>query len=78
VAEMTTDEKYSMMFDHAHEMWEGYTPAIPRLGIPALKLNDGPAGFRYDIYGSTNTATQFPSVIKVGATWNKLTARYYG
>jgi beta-glucosidase len=43
------------------------TQAIPRLGIPALRVTDGPNGVR-----STNgdSATAFPVGIAMAATWN--------
>jgi beta-glucosidase len=47
------------------------TVPIPRLGIPALKVSDGPAGARGGgaLVGSTPTAA-FPVGISLGASWN--------
>ncbi|ULH17220.1 glycoside hydrolase family 3 C-terminal domain-containing protein (plasmid) [Deinococcus sp. KNUC1210] len=47
------------------------TVPIPRLGIPALKVSDGPAGARGGgaLVGSTHTAA-FPVGIALGSTWN--------
>jgi hypothetical protein len=36
--------------------YTGYVPGVPRLGIPSLRMNDGPQGFR----GPKKTSTAFP------------------
>lgn len=52
----------------------GQTNAIPRLGIPATTLADGPAGLRINPTrtGTRNTfyCTHFPVEMLMGATWN--------
>jgi beta-glucosidase len=52
----------------------GTSPAIPRLGIPATVLTDGPAGVRIDPTrkGTTQTfyATAFPIGSCLASTWN--------
>ena len=52
----------------------GTTPAIPRLGIPATVLTDGPAGVRIDPTrkGTNETfyATGFPVGTCLACTWN--------
>ena len=52
----------------------GTSPAIPRLGIPATVLTDGPAGVRIDPIrkGTTKTyyATAFPIGSCLASTWN--------
>jgi beta-glucosidase len=46
----------------------GYIEGNERLGIPALKMNDGPQGFRDD--ANIGTTTSFPAGLTVGATWD--------
>lgn len=45
--------------------YAGYTPAVRRLGIPALKCVDGPRGV-----GFFYTATAFPVGLARGASWD--------
>ncbi len=52
------------------------TPAIPRAGIPALRLGDGPHGVRKPHDGSgmsmfdSHPATCFPTAVTLGSTWD--------
>ncbi|HEY5331487.1 MAG TPA: glycoside hydrolase family 3 C-terminal domain-containing protein [Acidobacteriaceae bacterium] len=58
VNRMTLDEKVSQMRDHA--------PAIPRLGVPKYDWwNEGLHGVAF-----AGTATNFPQVIGMAATWD--------
>jgi beta-glucosidase len=52
----------------------GNIPANPSLGIPALSLQDGPAG----IGDSVNNVTALPAPIAIGASWDTALARQYG
>ena len=58
--QLTLEEKVSLVA--GHDMWT--TVAIPRLGIPALKVTDGPNGAR---------GGSFPArprlVSRAGALW---------
>ncbi|MVN91746.1 glycoside hydrolase family 3 N-terminal domain-containing protein [Mucilaginibacter aquatilis] len=52
----------------------GVTNAIPRLGIPAMVLADGPAGVRMDVRRKNDDhkyfATAFPAGNTLASTWN--------
>eukprot|EP00937_MAST-01D_sp_MAST-1D-sp2_P003286 g3286.t1 len=60
--------------------YSGEVPAVPRLGVPPLRLNDGPQGFRVRNHSSQalGTTTQFPSGLAVGATFDPALARRWG
>ncbi|MFJ7066100.1 beta-glucosidase [Streptomyces sp. NPDC101115] len=51
----------------------GYVPGVPRLGIPALRLADGPAGVRV-----RRTATALPAPVMLAAAFDPGLARAYG
>ncbi|MFI5610200.1 glycoside hydrolase family 3 C-terminal domain-containing protein [Amycolatopsis sp. NPDC051903] len=75
VAKMTLDEKIA--YCHGIPATKGFTGHIPaneRLGIPALRLADGPSGVGN---GSTGV-TQWPDSKALAATWNPATATDYG
>lgn len=63
ISEMTLDEKLSMIEGEAEvasssdQYQAGYLPGVARLGIPSLKLSDGPPGVitRQDSTGMTST-----------------------
>ena len=64
---MTPEEKAH--FVAGVDMW--HTGAIERLGIPALKVTDGPNGARGDGLLGTGTPTAcIPSGAALGATWD--------
>jgi beta-glucosidase len=51
-----------------------YTPAIPALCIPAVGLEDGPAGVADGLTG----VTQLPAGVALAASWDPSLARQYG
>src|SRR5215204_4665249 len=57
--QLTPDEKISLISGTGFD-----TVAIPRLGIPALKMTDGPVGVRQA------PATSFPSSIALAASFD--------
>src|SRR5580693_1730881 len=52
----------------------GYIPNNTRLGIPALNLQDGPAG----IGDGANNVTAFPAPITIAASWDVAVSRQFG
>ncbi len=64
---MTLEEKVSLLAGAS--MW--YTQPVERLGIPAIKVTDGPNGARGDgLFGLGTPAACFPAGIALAATWN--------
>jgi beta-glucosidase len=70
---MTFDHKVAMVAG-AGGSYVGNIPANSQLGIPALNLQDGPAG----IGDGANNVTAFPAPIVLGASWDTALARQYG
>jgi beta-glucosidase len=74
LAEMTLDQKVTLMTGTLGSSYTGYTPAIPALCIPALNLEDGPAGVGDLMTG----VTQLPAPVNVAATWDTAAEQAYG
>ena len=73
VGAMTLDEKASLTAGAG--MW--YLPPVERLGIPALKVSDGPSGVRGDsLIGRRSLSV--PCGTAVGSTWNPDLVRQLG
>lgn len=62
VGQMTLEEKINYIA--GYESW--YIRAIDRLGLPAVKMADGPQGVR-----NNTKSTLYPSGIAAAATWDK-------
>ncbi len=74
VGAMTLDEKCSLTA--GANMW--YLPPVERLGIPALKVSDGPSGVRGDSLIGRRSLS-LPCGMAIGSTWNpSLVARLGG
>lgn len=75
LAQLTLEEQVSLLA--GADSWT--TVPIPRLGIPALKVSDGPAGARGGgaLIGGKHTAA-FPVGIAIGSTWNVRLAHEIG
>jgi beta-glucosidase len=81
---MTLQEKVSMLSGSG---WMEST-AVERLGIPAIKMADGPMGIRSWLGSSaitnslkaeqTTTTTAFPAGVAIGATWDPELAKQEG
>jgi hypothetical protein len=56
--------------------YTGATAPNGRLGIPSLRMADGPQGYRD--FQSPGTSTAFPSGLTVGATWDRGMAGSWG
>jgi beta-glucosidase len=74
VSAMTLDEKILLVHGTPGAPYVGYVPAVPRLCIPALKLEDGPAGVADGVPG----VTQLPAPVALASSWDTTLAREYG
>jgi beta-glucosidase len=77
VGAMSFNEKVAMVngaSGSAAGNYVGNIPANPRLGIPGLNLQDGPAG----IGDNVDNVTAFPAPITLAASWDVSLARQYG
>jgi beta-glucosidase len=76
VRRMTLEEKISLVHgarDPQELGQAGYWPGLPRLGIPPLRLADGPAGINVN-----RDATGMPAPVGLAATFNVVAARLFG
>ncbi|HEY8490224.1 MAG TPA: glycoside hydrolase family 3 C-terminal domain-containing protein [Dehalococcoidia bacterium] len=71
--QLTLEEKLALTA--GTDAW--HTAAVPRLGIPALKLTDGPHGARGAGLGGVTSAC-FPCGTALGATWDPDLVREVG
>lgn len=62
VAQMTLEEKIAYI--GGYESW--YIRPVERLGLPAIKMVDGPQGVR-----NNTKSTLYPSGVAAAATWNR-------
>ncbi|MDQ1040246.1 beta-glucosidase [Streptomyces sp. V3I8] len=73
---LTLDEKISLLHgatDPKSLGQAGYVPGVPRLGIPPLRLADGPAGVRVG-----QRATALPAPVLLASAFDPDLARRYG
>src|ERR1700751_3288697 len=73
LSHMTLAQKISMVHGTSGP-YVGNTPAIPSLCIPALGLEDGPAGVADGMTG----VTQLPAPVAAAASWDPSDATAYG
>ena len=79
IGQMTLDEKLSFVSptaDPAGFGEAGYIPGVPRLGIPPLRLTDGPAGVR--LLSKPGSTTALPAPIELASSFDDQLARQYG
>ncbi|WPB95272.1 beta-glucosidase family protein [Streptomyces malaysiensis] len=76
IGRMTLEEKVSLLHGAKDPLslgQAGYTPGVPRLGIPPLRLADGPAGVRV-----ARHATALPAPVLLASAFDPALAREYG
>lgn len=82
ISQMTLEEKIGML--HGNSMFAN--GGVPRLGIPELKMADGPLGVREEISRDSwkpagldnDFATYYPASGALAATWNTRMASLFG
>jgi beta-glucosidase len=93
-AQMTDDERFSLLIAvmGAGELWPlrderippdvpmsaGYTPGIPRLGVPSLLMSDAGLGVTNPGYRPGDTATALPAGLALAAGFDPSLARAAG
>lgn len=67
LGQMTTQEKFSLVHgNNAYQPYVGNVPAITRLNIPFMGLEDGPQG----VADGMRQVTAWPSALTVAASWD--------
>ena len=74
LAAMTVAQKVTVLTGASGSSYVGFTPAIGALCIPAMNLEDGPAG----VGDGMGSVTQLPAPVDVAATWDTSAERLYG
>lgn len=74
MARMTTAQKVSMLTGSGGSSYVGLIPAIGSLCIPAINLEDGPAG----VADGMGNVTQLPAPVDIAATWDASAEQLYG
>src|SRR5262245_57649565 len=74
LAKMTVAQKVSLLTGASGSRYAGFVPAIGSLCVPALHMEDGPAGVGDGMTG----VTQLPAPVDVAATWDTSAEQTYG
>ena len=74
LARMTVAQEVSMVTGSGGSSYVGFTPATGSLCIPAMNLEDGPAG----VGDGMSNVTQLPAPVDVAATWDTSAEQQYG
>jgi beta-glucosidase len=74
LSEMTQAQKVALVTGASGSSYVGLIPAIGSLCIPALNLEDGPAGVADGMTG----VTQLPAPVDAAATWDTSQEKLYG
>jgi beta-glucosidase len=78
LAQMTQEEKLDLVTGDLNNNYGFYNAPIPRLGIPAQTMADGPVGVRVANPGTNDRrSTEMPSGSSLAATWNRARAADY-
>jgi beta-glucosidase len=64
------------LFHGSGDGYVGNVEGIPRLGIPAIRMNDGPQGYRDNAHPGSSTA--WPCSLAIGATFDRAAAYAWG
>jgi len=72
---LSDEEKVSLLHgtdgSGGRHHYVGETGGIAAHGIPVLRMQDGPSGFRPTSPGEEGTTTQWPSMLALAATWDE-------
>jgi beta-glucosidase len=74
MSKMSLAQEVGMMTGSSGAGYVGFTPAIGSLCIPAMNLQDGPAG----VGDQLGNVTQLPAPVDVAATWDSSAEQTYG
>ncbi|HEV2634999.1 MAG TPA: glycoside hydrolase family 3 C-terminal domain-containing protein [Actinocrinis sp.] len=74
MAKITVPQEISLVTGASGSSYVGFTPAIGSLCIPAMNLEDGPAG----VADGMSNVTQLPAPVDVAATWDTAAEQQYG
>ncbi|WP_186322131.1 beta-glucosidase family protein [Curtobacterium pusillum] len=93
-AAMTDDERFAVIVNHMASglldlpadnripdnvpVGAGYTPGVPRLGVPPMVMTDASLGVTNPGYRDGDTATALPAGLALGASFNPALARRAG
>lgn len=84
VRAMTADERASLLNGEGWYIvgprvgaYVGGTPAVPRLGIPAIKMQDAGQGFRTMHRSQVGTVTSWPCLLALAASWDARLTRIF-
>jgi beta-glucosidase len=74
LSKMSAAQEVTLLTGTSGSSYVGFTPAIGSLCIPALNLQDGPAGVGDQMTG----VTQLPAPVDVAASWDTAAEQLYG
>src|SRR5580658_8431886 len=74
LAKMSLTQKVDLLNGASGSSYVGFVPAISSLCIPAMNLEDGPAG----VGDGMSNVTQLPAPVDVAATWDTSAEQEYG